>query len=105
MSEATTRKRKRAKRATSSPGQTYLAGTEPVRIKEIDKVALKYRDVRDKWLALQAEAEQMEKDLRDLMKKHEVIIYPIPDTELEVALVTVEEKARVRKRKMPKAPE
>lgn len=104
MAEATTRKRKRAKRVPSN--QKYIDGVEPPpRIKEIDKAALKYRDVRDEWLALQAQAEQMEKDLRDLMHQHRISVYPIPDTELEVALVTVEEKARVRKRKLPKAPE
>lgn len=94
---------KKAGKRKADPAQTYLApDLEPPRIKELDKAALDYRKVRDERAALNLEEGQLKTKLDELMKKHDLKVYPIPDTDLEVAVVVESETVKVQKRSKPK---
>lgn len=85
--------------------QKYIDGFEPPRIRELDKLALEYRDTRDARAKLNLEEQELKEKLDVLMRKHELTVYPIPDTDLEVAIVVTDETVKVRKRSKPQNPD
>lgn len=89
------RKRDRAK-------QGYFEGMEPPSIKEIDRAAERYVDIRDERMALTPVEVKSKDALHALMKKHELKTY-----EFDGYIVSVEpseETVKVAKKKEPKAP-
>lgn len=107
---AKTAKRERRSRSSAggsvrrkkSPDQAYIDGFAPPRIKALDNLALEYREKVQARQQILAEEVEMKGKLMELMHKHELTTYPIPDTELEVILETVEETVKVRRRSKAK---
>lgn len=95
--KATTRKTPGRKR--TAKGQTFIPGTEPPRIKEIDDKANEYRKLRDKRMKLGMEEGELKTELLDLMHKHELKSYSVLDSNIDVMLEPGEETVKVRKRK------
>lgn len=91
--------RKTPAKRRSKPEQKYIEGTEPPRIKEIDVKALEYRNLRDKRQKLLADELECKGKLLELMHKHDLKIYPILDSDVEVVVEMEEENVKVRKRK------
>lgn len=83
--------------------QNYIPGTEPPRIEELDKLAMEYRAKRDERMALSEEESKLQTRLLELMHKHQLAKYPIPDTDLQVVVEPTDEKAKVKKRDSKKA--
>lgn len=79
--------------------QTFIPGTEPPRIQELDDLALEYRKKRDERQRLLQEEIELKGKLLEKMHEHELTVYPIQDTDVEVALEHGKENVKVRKRK------
>jgi len=84
------------------PKQQYIEGTEPVRVAEIDDQAEHYREARDSRMESTEEEVAQKGILLELMQKHGLDYYPIPDTDYEVIVVSGETDVKVRKRKKEK---
>lgn len=89
-----------------SDQQGYLPGTEPPRIAELDELGVKFRELRDEWQRLGKEMQDAKADLLEAMEQHADNlaedsdgnrVYPIPDTEHEIALIQ-SDNVKVRKR-------
>lgn len=88
-------KRRKAKTET----QNYIPGTEPPRIKAIDKLALEYKAIRDQRQALNLEEVELKEKLDKIMHEHNLTYYPVPDTDQEVVLEPGEPEVKFRKRR------
>lgn len=95
---AKNRETRRSESAKAKATQTYIDGTEPPRVKEIDEKAEEYRNVRDERMRLGQEEKLLKEQLLELMREHNLEYYPIPDTEREVVRTRGEESVTVRKR-------
>lgn len=85
--------------------QTFIKGTEPKRIKELDDAAEDYREGRDERMEMTRIEVERKGRLIELMHKHKLNQYDIPgsDPPEEVVLVTEKEGVKLRKKKLPKA--
>lgn len=83
--------------------QKYIEGTEPPSIPEIDEKAGQYKKVRDKRMDLTEQEIELKGELRELMLKHKLDTYVVPDTEMQVDLEPGEAEIKVRKRKAAEA--
>ena len=97
MAKATTKKVPTTKRP--SPGQKYIEGAEPLRIKELDDKALEYRKLRDKRQKLLSEEIGCKAELLEMMHTHKLTTYAVIDADVDVVLEPGEECVKVRKRK------
>lgn len=75
--------------------QTYMPGTEPLRIRAIDEAAEVYRDIRDRRKELTTEECKANEKLLGLMKDHMLMSYRYDGSEVTIA--KEKEKARVRR--------
>lgn len=87
--------------------QAEIPGTERRRIKEIDDLALEYRDLRDERQELQSQEEQKLAELDAACRRHKVgaddehpyVLLDENQEPLEVFRETVEARMRVRKQR------
>lgn len=94
-----TQKAPRKRRSPKGEKQAYIPGTEPPRIKAIDKLALEYKSIRDQRQALNVEEAELKEKLDKLMSEHNLTYYPVPDTDQEVVMEPGEPEVKVRKRR------
>lgn len=76
--------------------QKYLAGTEPMTIKELEDAAESYVGVRDKRMALTEVESDAKKLLATLMKKHKLATYAFDGQMIEYTHVD-EDQVKVKK--------
>lgn len=92
--------RKAIRKALDHAEQTYIPGTEPVRIKEIDQVAADYVNARDDRMAALAEEIEIKPKLLAVMKEHGLTEYSFDGYMVEVQ--HGEENVKVKKKRAAK---
>ena len=95
---------KKAKKTNGSPRpkQPRLEGMEEPRISEIDAAAHNYVSARNDWQRMHQPMMEAQDILHNLMRKHDLKYYAMPDDEEEV-VVAGKEKVVVRKMKTVEA--
>jgi hypothetical protein len=76
--------------------QQYFDGMEPPRVKEIDRAAESYVEVRNEWQTLGVTMAERKEKLHALMTKHQLKNYAFDGMEVEVTMI---EGVKVRKAK------
>lgn len=82
--------------AKRRPKQTFIPGTEPKSVPDIDDVAERLYETRKERMELSRKEGELVAKLVVLLKQHKLRVYK--NDELEVELRVVEEKVRVKRK-------
>lgn len=87
-----------AKQRQRRQRQGYLETMEPPRLPELESAAEDYADKRDARMAKWEKEKEAQAVLKELMDRHELKVYELPDGR-KVEVVPGEEKVKVRRPK------
>jgi hypothetical protein len=82
--------------------QTRMKGFKPKAIQEVEDAALKYRKVRNKRMDFGAQENELNEDLVEVMEKHGIHEYQLPDGSVARVVEETTKRAKVFKPKKPK---
>jgi hypothetical protein len=74
--------------------QTELPGMEDKHIEELEEIAEKYAEVRDRRVSLSRTEVDLKGQLLQCMKRHDKVLYRV--AEMEIKIVSTEETVKVR---------
>lgn len=86
--------KKSSKKTNKRATQKKLPGMEDTALKDLEKQARAYVDVRDERMELSRQESTLKESLLNLMKKHKKTVYRHAD--LEIRIVPVEETVKVK---------
>lgn len=97
------KKRKKKSAKAPSEGQQHIDGFEPPRIRELDVVGLKLVKIAADQKKLRDAADAEQAKAVELLHKHGLEVYPVPDTVFEMRLkAAADESVSLKQRREQK---